>query len=89
MFHVACFKKIMSKKSLRLEIVQKTTELATAGFGFVAALAWNDAVQALVVQIFGEQSRVMAKFLYAVILTIAVVLITTQLGRLADKFKNE
>lgn len=79
----------MSKRSLRIEIIQKTTELATAGFGFVAALAWNDAVQSLVVDLFGEQNRVWAKFIYAVILTVAVVLITTQLGRLADRFKNE
>lgn len=78
----------MSKKTLRIEIIQKTTELATAGFGFVAALAWNDAVQSLVVQIFGEQSRVLAKFIYAVVLTIAVVFITTQLGRLAAKLKE-
>lgn len=70
-------------------MLEKTTELAMAGFGFVAALAWNDAIQSLVIQIFGEQSRTLAKFLYAIILTIAVVLITTQLGRLADKFKNE
>lgn len=63
--------------------------MAMAGFGFVAALAWNDAIQSLVIQIFGEQSRLAAKFAYAFVLTIAVVLITTQLGRLADKFKNE
>ncbi len=74
---------------MRLEIIQRTTELATAGFGFVAALAWNDAIQSLVVKIFGEQSRVLAKFIYAVILTIAVVLITTQLGRVAAKLKEE
>lgn len=78
----------MSKKSLKLEIVQKTTELATAGFGFVAALAWNDAVQSLVVQVFGEQNRTLAKFIYAIILTAAVVLITTQLGRLAARLKE-
>ncbi len=71
-----------------MEIVQKTTELATAGFGFVAALAWNDAIQSLVVQIFGEQSRILAKFIYAIILTAAVVLITTQLGRMAARLKE-
>ena len=78
----------MFKKSLRIEMVQKTTELATAGFGFVAALAWNDAIQTLVVQIFGEQGKTAAKFIYAVVLTIAVVLITTQLGRVATRLKE-
>lgn len=80
--------KSMSQKILRIEIIKKTTELATAGFGFVAALAWNDAIQSLVVQVFGEQSRVLAKFIYAVLLTAAVVLITTQLGRMAAKLKE-
>lgn len=76
------------KKSLRAEIIQKITELSTAGFGFVAALAWNDAIQSLVVQLFGEADRLLAKFIYAVILTAAVVLITTQLGRIAVNLKE-
>ncbi|KKS74593.1 MAG: Pyruvate flavodoxin/ferredoxin oxidoreductase domain protein, partial [Parcubacteria group bacterium GW2011_GWA2_42_80] len=54
----------MSQKSLRLEILENVSKLATAGLGLVAALAWNDAIQTLFKMIFGEQSAVWAKFVY-------------------------
>ncbi len=78
----------MSQKSLKLEILQKVSELATAGFGLVAALAWNDAIQSLFKEIFGTQSSVWAKFVYALIVTGLVVLITIRLGNLLNKIKN-
>ena len=34
-------------KSLRLAILEQMAVLAAGGFGLVAALAWNDAIQAL------------------------------------------
>ncbi len=79
----------MSNKSLKLEILQKMSELATAGFGLVAALAWNDAIQSLFKQIFGIQSAVWAKFVYAVIITSLVVFITMRLGNLIAKIKYQ
>ncbi|MFH1111735.1 MAG: DUF5654 family protein [Patescibacteria group bacterium] len=79
----------MSKKSLKLEILQKVSELATAGFGLVAALAWNDAIQSLFKKLFGTQSEVWAKFVYALIITGLVVLITMRLGNLVDKLKHQ
>ena len=33
-------------RQLRLEILQKVTDLMTAGLGLVAALAWNEAIKA-------------------------------------------
>lgn len=73
------------KESLRKEILEKLTTLATAGFGLVAALAWNDAIQSLFKEVFGVQSGIWAKFIYAMLITVVVVLITTQLGRLNKK----
>lgn len=74
---------------LKKEIIEKLTTLATAGFGLVAALAWNDAIQSFFKQIFGDQSGVWAKFIYAIIITILVVVVTTQLGRLANKLNDK
>ncbi len=79
----------MSNKSLKLEILQKISELATAGFGLVAALAWNDAIQSLFKKVFGTQSEVWAKFAYAVIITGLVVIITMRLGNLINKIKSQ
>ena len=40
------------KKDLKIEVLQKISSLATAGFGLVAALAWNDAIKAIFAQVF-------------------------------------
>ncbi|MBI5654997.1 hypothetical protein HZC53_05105 [Candidatus Uhrbacteria bacterium] len=59
--------------NLRLSVLQKTLELMTGAFSLVAALAWNDAIQALFLRLFGPQSGIFAKFLYAFIITGIVV----------------
>ena len=78
----------MSKRSYKIEILEKISQLATAGFGLVAALAWNDAIQGLFKKIFGDASALTAKFGYAVFITVIVVLITLKLGDLVDKVKG-
>lgn len=78
-----------NNKSLRLEIVEKLTTLVAAGFGLVAALAWNDAIQSLFQAIFPTASNVAAKFIYAALITVLIVIVTTRLARLADKFKKQ
>lgn len=79
----------MSKRSLKLEIAQKMSELAVAGLGLVAALAWNDAIQSLFKLLFGDQSAVWAKFTYALLVTGIVVFITIRLGSLVERIKGE
>lgn len=82
----------MEKKksvSLRLELAEKFATLVTAGFGLVAALAWNDAIQALFNRFFPAQSGIVAKFLYAALITAIVVIVTTRLARIADRLKKE
>lgn len=75
-------------KSLKAEILDKMTDLATAGFGLVAALAWNDAIGSLFSIIFPQAGNVIAQFIYAVIITVLVVLITLKLGKLANLAKK-
>ena len=67
------------KRSLRREMVERMSELSATGFGLVAALAWNDAIQQLFKELFGTASTVAAKFFYAIGITIMVVLITRYL----------
>jgi hypothetical protein len=76
------------KTNLKLEILEKLSGLVTAGLGLVAALAWNDAIQGLFKLIFGEQSNLLAKFLYALIITILIVLLTINFGRVINKIKE-
>ncbi|MEK7655113.1 MAG: DUF5654 family protein [Patescibacteria group bacterium] len=75
---------IEKTSSLRLSVVKKTLELMTAASAFVAALAWNDAVQSLFVQIFGMKQGVVAKFTYAIIVTAIVVWIGYRLSKVSQ-----
>lgn len=60
------------------EIRQKTLGYILAGFGFVAGLAWNDAVKSLIDYIYPAPGDVLfSKFLYACIVTILLVLLGT------------
>ena len=76
-------------KDLKLEILEKMSVLVTAGFGLVAALAWNNAIKELFGMIFGKQSGVIALFVYAVFVTFVVVLVTVKLGKVVNMLKQE
>ncbi|MEK7188892.1 MAG: DUF5654 family protein [Patescibacteria group bacterium] len=80
----------MSKKRLRLEILEQMATLATAGFGLVAALAWNSAIQDLFakVNVLGSQDSVAVKFIYAGAVTAIVVLVTVAISRSISKLKE-
>ena len=75
-------------KSLKLEILDKMSSLATAGFGLVAALAWNDAIKSLFDVILPQTGTIIAQFIYAGVITIIIVLITIKLGKLTDIVKK-
>ena len=75
--------------SLKRELAERVSSLATAGFGVVAALAWNDAIQALFQRLFGSASGIVAKFLYAAVITVVVVLVTRHLARVADRLAQK
>ncbi len=71
------------------EVLDTVITLMTTAFGLVAALAWNEAIQALFAAILPQGGDLAAKFLYAVIVTVMVVLITVRPGRLAKRLGDE
>ncbi|HNQ32436.1 MAG TPA: DUF5654 family protein [Methanoculleus sp.] len=75
--------------SFKTEVIEKIAALVTAAFGLVAALAWNGAIQELFKLIFGEQSTLVAMFVYAVVVTIIAVIAVVLIGRAAAKAKGE
>lgn len=77
---------------LEREIREKTLGYIITSFGLVAGLAWNDAIKAFIERFFDEPGDgLKAKFLYAVILTIAVVAVSLYLSRIfkVEKKKKE
>lgn len=80
----------MSKnKNLRSEFLKTMTQLATAGFGFVAALAWNEAVKSLIDKFVEPGSGVRSKLYYAFIVTVIAVVVTYYLGKITQGAKSE
>ena len=73
------------------EVVATMISLATAAFGFVAALAWNTAITEAFTRAFGELSRakISALFIYAVVVTLVGVIVIVLLGRLATRLRTE
>ncbi|MBI3342235.1 hypothetical protein HY024_03885 [Candidatus Curtissbacteria bacterium] len=67
--------------------------LSTAGFGLVAALAWNDAIQAFFTQYVDKYisvgSGIFSRFLYAALVTAIAVLVTYELSKLSKDDSRE
>jgi hypothetical protein len=81
------FKK--ESKELRQEVREKTLGYVVAALGLVAGLAWNEAVRALIDSFFKTtQNSLTAKFTYAVLITIIIVVISTYLVRLSISKKE-
>ena len=77
------------EKQFHEEVVVQLLTLSTAGFGLVAALAWNQAIQAFVKEYIIPKvpgSGIISQFIYALIITIFAVLVTYQLSKLHSHF---
>ncbi len=72
------------------EVKEKTLGFIITAFGLVAGLAWNEAIQSLIKSFFAvDRDSVWIKFLYAIVMTIVVVIITIYLTRLFGKSEEE
>lgn len=79
------------EKRFHQEIISQMLTLATSGFGLVAALAWNEAIQEFVKQFIEPRipgSGILSRLIYAVLITVLAVAITYQLSRLSSHFQN-
>ncbi|HVZ66647.1 MAG TPA: DUF5654 family protein [Patescibacteria group bacterium] len=80
------------QKKLRIEIVKQLLTLSTAGFGLVAALAWNSLIQEIVatyIKPYLPGVGIISQAIYAVIITIIAVFVTFQLSKFLDKIESE
>ncbi len=69
-------------KRLHREVREQTAKYILAGSGVVAGLAWNEAIKALIEHFFPTQSGIIARFLYAIVITIIVVVLSVYLVRI-------
>ena len=69
------------EEPMKVIVLDKIAALVTAAFGLVAALAWNDAIKAIFREIFGEADSIGPMLIYAIIVTIAAVILTIIVAR--------
>lgn len=75
-------------ESLKVIALDKIAALITAAFGLVAALAWNDAIKAIFKEIFGTTDVIGPMLIYAIVVTIAAVVLTIIVARAVANAKK-
>ena len=70
-------------------ILQTMITLAAASLGLVAALAWNEAIKALIKSVLGEGDSLVGLFTYAILATLIAVVVLLLLGRAASRVGGE
>jgi len=72
-------------KETKQELKEKTITLILGGFGLVAALAWNEAIKSLFETFFEKSNALIGKFIYAIIITFIIVILSMQLKKVSEK----
>lgn len=78
-------------KEVVIAVLDKMNTLFTSGMGLVAALAWNEAVKDIFDRAFATQDKnsMWAKFGYAVVVTVIIVMVTYRLTKFIEKIKKD
>jgi hypothetical protein len=63
------------------QVMETIASLITVAFGLIAALAWNEAIKALITQILGPGNGLTGLFTYAILITIIAVIATILIAR--------
>jgi membrane protein YdbS with pleckstrin-like domain len=78
---------------LKVQIVETFATLMTAAFGMVAALAWNEAIKALIARYIDAGDELIPMIIYAVVVTIVavvcIILIARTLGNMKESLEAE
>ena len=80
---------IATKEVVKKELRDKFMTLILSAFGLVAALAWNEAIISVFKFYFGEAANLVAKFTYAIVVTLIVVIVTYWINKLIIKENKE
>src|SRR5688572_7861894 len=75
------------KEPLQIQVLEKMSQLMTAAFGLVAALAWNEAMKAALAVVFADDEGLRVLFGYAVLVTIAAVIASLWIANTTHKVK--
>lgn len=72
-------------KDVKGQVAQTIATLMTTAFGLIAALAWNEAIKAIIIQYFQAGNGITGLLIYAILITIIAVVATIIIARLIAK----
>ena len=72
-------------KEVKSQVAGTISTLMTVAFGLIAALAWNSAIQAILLRILPKGSGIIGLLIYAIVITIVAVLVTFIIARALGK----
>ncbi|MEK7162474.1 MAG: DUF5654 family protein [Patescibacteria group bacterium] len=77
----------MDTGEIKKEVKERTLGYIVAALGLVAGLAWNEAIKSLIEYLFpiAGGGGLLAKFLYAILATIVVVIISSYLVQILKR----
>ncbi|MDD1775582.1 MAG: DUF5654 family protein [Methanobacterium sp.] len=68
-------------KDVKGQVAQTVATLMTTAFGLIAALAWNEAIKAIIIQYFQAGNGITGLLIYAILITIIAVVATIIIAR--------
>lgn len=75
-----------NSQKLQEEVRSKLVGYILTAFGVVAGLAWNDAITTIInTFVPGDKNTIVAKLIYAVIITVAVVILGIYISKLLKR----
>lgn len=72
-------------KEVKSQVAGTLSTLMTVAFGLIAALAWNDAIKAIIVQFVPKGNDLFGLLIYAIVITVIAVLATILIARAIGK----
>jgi hypothetical protein len=70
---------------VRTQVAGTISTLMTVAFGLIAALAWNDAIKAIIATLIPKGNEITGLLIYAILITIIAVVATIVIARALGK----
>ncbi len=70
---------------VRKQVTRTISTLLTFAFGLIAALAWNDAIKAIIATVIPKGNGITGLLIYAILITIIAVVATMLIARALGK----
>ncbi len=71
------------------QVLSQSFSLIASAFVLIAALAWNDLIKDTVTRYLNAGSGLISRLIYALIVTIIAVIVTTRLNKLSERLTSQ